>query len=252
MSRKKKSDRKRIERSNVEPRPEARAASESPAAESLSDRETQIACYIDGEMTPEEAAAFARAMAGDAKLRTEAEQWRAAFEAAREWMTADVPGDVPGLERASEIVVPQIEGPAVVVRTIGASKRTLPSGRGTALDALPHGRASALIVRRPALWQVAAAAAIFVIGFVLGQIANKPAAQPSPSSVAQPSPPPQAAPTPSRKEDHPSGGPRIAGAPKPRYTKDEHGRVVVETTLEGSGARALWVVDAGFQLSQSR
>jgi len=35
-----------------------------------------------------------------------------------------------------------------------------------------------------------------------------------------------------------------------RYT-DERGRLVVETTLKGSGARALWVVDGEFQLAQS-
>ena len=56
--------------------------------------------------------------------------------------------------------------------------------------------------------------------------------------------------TPAPVKPQPQNEDRQLAAAPPRYT-DEKGVIVVETTLKGSGARALWVIDGGFQLAQS-
>jgi anti-sigma factor RsiW len=198
------------------------------------ENEEKIAAYLDGEMTPQEVAAFENRMKEDEALRREVDHWRRALDAAREWMSAEA----PGVERVASLAIPSL-----VKRTDSVHAADAP---------LPSARPSARVWRiRSLAWGALAAAAIFVAGFCLGQITPR-AGVPAPSGSAErpsvkqgatPAPTPRAMPTPE------SGQVEVAAAHAQRYT-DEHGRLVIETTLKGSGARALWVVDGKFSLAQ--
>lgn len=202
---------------------------ESPENRNLENREDQIAAYCDGEMTPDEATAFERRMQSDAALRRDVEQWREALDAARDWMATEA----PGTDRAA-----RLEVPAVAHRAKAAIK--------------PARIVS--VFSRSWLRHGLAAAAIFLAGVYFGF--ELKGGTPAPSSGVTGAPPGQISPEPVQTAPAPIGHPEPAPAerevavlPNQRYT-DEHGRLVVETTLKGSGARALWVVDGKFQLAQ--
>jgi len=192
-------------------------------------REDQIAAYLDGELAPEQAAAFESRMQSDAALRRDVEQWREALEAARDWMAAEA----PGMERAARLLAP-----SVAPRNGSAIKPA---------------RVLSLALR-PLLRRGLAAAAIFVAGFCFGLELKSRTPAPNgglsgaPPGIVRPEPV-NATPTPSAPGPPAATEREAAGLPNQRYT-DEHGRLVVETTLKGSGARALWVVDGKFQLAQ--
>jgi anti-sigma factor RsiW len=205
-------------------------------------RDTEIAAYVCGDMEANEAAQFERRMDSDERLRREVEEWRKAFAAAEEWAGSEP----PGIERAEQIKVP-----ALPIR------RT---------EQLRHVLASLRTGRRPRL----ATAVVFVAGFVLGALMfRQPAPLPSqregtpvepPVTVtaeqeetgvpledekAVESKPPE--PTEPRQETTET---RVAAVSQPRYVTQEDGRVIVETTLQRSGARVVMVVDGGFQINQ--
>lgn len=205
------------------------------------DREQDILSYLSGEMPPDEQKRFECRVAGDQNLREELEQWRAAYGLARDW--ADEP--VPGIERAEQLAVPQL------------APTQKPAAR--IVDVRP----------RRVLWQVFAAAALFAAGFVLGNMSgfgthtgattpalkNSDAAQVQPLAPVQP---PASSVEPTRTplpEDADQGvaveKEQPSQPPSPLYMKQENGRVLVETTLKQSGARAMWVVDGRFQLAQT-
>jgi hypothetical protein len=199
------------------------------------EREAQIAAYFDGEMTPEQAAAFESRMQTDEALRREVEQWREALEAVGEWMAMDA----PGVERVATLAIPSVAGKQYADDT---AKRVV----------FPRKEPVWLFRFRPLAWGSLAAAVIFVAGFYVGQMTHG-GAVPLPGDRADS----QAfqnevkpTPTPSERQPSERGQIEAAGVPVQRYT-DELGRLVVETTLQGSGARALWVVDGKFQLAQS-
>ena len=69
-------------------------------------------------------------------------------------------------------------------------------------------------------------------------------------------PTPQPAPTPERPTPAQAGEEKMRQAAvqnvqNPTYIKDENGRLRVETTLAGSGTRAVWIVDGSFQVAQA-
>jgi len=191
------------------------------------DREDQIAAYLDGEMTPDEAAAFENRMRADESFRREVEQWRDALEAARDWMNADA----PGIERVAELEMPRLGPPEI-----------------------RPWRSARILSVRPFVWRGVAAAGIFAAGVFIGQMTKQGAAVQKPGSLEATTMPhavqPEKTPAPQPGQPIPEEpGMELASAPT-RVT-DEKGRLVVETTLKGSGSRALWVVDGSFQIAQS-
>jgi hypothetical protein len=178
----------------------------------------QIAAYVDGDMTPGEAGRFERRMADDPALRREVDTWREALDSARQWMDAET----PGVESVDELAIPHV-----------ASRRRMSV--------------------RPALVRSLAAAAIFVAGVCVGALPRQSDTTPEPATVA-PSPPQatdtERPPQPRPQAPEPQHA-RMAQATPRRHARTENGRLVVETTLKTSGARALWVVDGTFRLAQA-
>ena len=208
----------------------------SPLQRPNGQEQAQIAAYLEGEMIAEEVAAFERRMSSDRALSREVDQWRQAMEAARDWVEAEA----PGVERVESLPIPSVFSAA----SPEASLLRLPG-------------------IRPALgvWRWLAIAAVFVAGFLAGHLT-----QSKPSSG---------------EEQHPAAGlgqpavqsalegqghadstrppaalgetAKLTALPGPaRYSSEENGRLIIETTLRNTGARAMWVVDGTFGLTQSK
>ncbi len=175
-----------------------------------------IASYMDGDMGNDERTAFERRLAEDAALRHDLQSWRDAMEAAQQWFD----DDAPGVERVAALAVP-----------------TMPR-----LDK-PF---------RFASWRKYAAAALFIVGFGLGMLTQKEINFVEPprqlnhdsnqTTIKQPSP----IATPRVQPPHQSQ-PELALNDEPTFTRQEDGKVIIETTLHDSGARATWIVDGSFQ-----
>jgi anti-sigma factor RsiW len=193
------------------------------------ERQEKVAAYVNGEMTPEESAAFEQLMESDEALREEVQEFQHALDAAREWMTLEA----PGVEHVDALEIPRVAATQEKLREIHPRQLAKPKY----LSFLQYG---------------VAAAAIFLIGFFLGT--QWPLRSiPGPSGISKglqtqeqvcpvvPSPVPSGRTVESRLAD--------LGAR--RSVTQQNGRVIIETTLKGTNAPALWVVDAGFRLAQS-
>ncbi|MFH1741558.1 MAG: hypothetical protein ABIH23_21335, partial [bacterium] len=105
-------------------------------------RQNQIAAYFDGEMTPGETADFEQQMKTNESLRQEAEQWQKALEAARDWIQSEA----PGTEHLPDLPVPSVAKQKNIRRLFPIPKSE---------------------IRIPkSAWRAAAAAAIFIAGFI--------------------------------------------------------------------------------------
>lgn len=186
----------------------------------------QVSAYCDGEMSGEERAAFERRMAEDDVLRQMAQSWRETMEAAKEWQHTPAPGE----ERVDSLPIPSL-------------------------------------VRKPIrpLWRRLAAAALFVAGFGLGLLAQREmnvldeAKRPV---ISGPELPEKAAMIPTKQTQIPeesnpqvqiikeenTNRPKVTKASDPIVTQQEDGRIIIETTMQNSGARVVWIVDSGFRL----
>ena len=198
------------------------------------DLQDQIAAYFGGEMTPKEAAAFERLVETNEALRRQVDEWRDAFEAARDWMGAGA----PGVERVETLAIP-----------IVATRRS----RRVWLNALIRSYA----------WRGVAATAIFVLGFVVGFTWHPQVSPPGdregikstelsppvdrgeikrgvdlPHTVGETTETAPAAPQAKEAVE-------FAQLPALRHSVDEKGRIIIET-----GTHALWVIDGGFQIAQ--
>lgn len=207
-------------------------------------REDEIAAYVDGDLPAEARQAFERRLESDEPLRREVAEWRAAMDAGREWAA----GAVPGIERADKLGIPE-----------GASMARVIPARG-----IRRGRSR----RFHYASRFMAVAAVFAAGFAIGkwsQTETTPADRPgsaqltaSAPAISTPATPPGSQETPappvvkasSEAAPPPTSKPAPAEPPTFHYT-DDKGRLVVETTLKESGARALWVVDGAFRLADS-
>lgn len=194
--------------------------SDQPDPSDAREREDRIAAFVDGEMTPDEMAAFERRMRGDEALRRDVEQWRDAVEAARDWMDADV----PGTERLAGLAIPSV-----------------------ANRVSRHSEPARVLDLRRLVRGAAAAAAIFVFGFYIGHVTQGRAPVPVGDSVVE-----NPQPTPTIEKPAPperqSPGPGREVAQARRYFTDERGRLLVETQLADSRGTAFFVIDRSFQL----
>lgn len=167
--------------------------------EELNPRQAEILAYLCGEMNEAARARFAARLRREPELRAELEASEATLEAARQWF--DSPA--PGAERALALPVPSLK------------------------DNL-HRLPVPVWTRR--LRRAAGLAAVFVVGFALGYVAQ----------TAPIIPPPN---IPVVETTHPQPTPEERQARRVRYARQENGRVVV--SLDNS----TWVVDGGFQLA---
>ncbi len=191
------------------------------------EREEQIAAYVNGEMTAEETAAFERLMESDERLHQEVEEWRRALDAAREWMMQET----PGIDRVDALEIPHMVTAQEKLQEISPKPRYLPFLR-----------------------YAMAAAAIFIVGFFLGT--QWPLSARIGAPMISEKPPLEI----EKEADLPSPSPiqpvetvrsRLAELDARRSITRQNGRLIIETTLKETNARALWVVDAGFRPAQS-
>jgi hypothetical protein len=214
------------------------------------ERNEQINAYLSGTMPPEEARRFERLLREDADLESEVRLAREALDAARQWAAAEVPN---AQEQAARLKVPRI-APAAVIRT---------SARGA----------------RPVFARYLAAAALFLAGILVGAMWPRGMSPGGPRETASPGPgvvspvlPASATPAPEKQVIPPEVpvAPRPAladagrNAPKEEAAPPARGitplrvvesgaeRLVLESTLEGSGGRATWVVDGSFRLAENK
>jgi len=190
--------------------------------------------YLLGDMSPEKKADFEKSMESDESLRMEVEPFATSMNTATDWLRADA----PGVERVSELPIPTLE--------------ESPTIKTFHLPLLPY--------LRPIL----AAAAIFAIGFFVGQISRDAAPQKggitSPETAIQP-----VSATPSRITVEPKTDSfiiadserqdaiqEVAYAPAPTHITDENGRLIIETTLASSGSQAVWVIDGSFGFQERK
>ncbi len=199
------------------------------------EREEQIAAYVNGEMTLEETAAFERLMESDARLHQEVEEWRRTLDTAREWMMQEA----PGIDRVDALEIPRMVTAQDKVQEISPRQPVEVLAKPKYLSFLRYAMA---------------AAAIFIVGFFLGtqwpvsakigapEIAEKPPVEIEKQADL---------PSPSLPQPGETVKSRLAEFGARRSVTRQNGRLIIETTLKDSDARALWVVDAGFRLAQS-
>ena len=187
-----------------------------------SEYDERIASYFNGEMSQKEKAAFERLLETDETLRREVEEMRSALQDAQGWFSEEA----PGIERVKQLEIPS-------VAKTKARQRPAFSFR--------------IFIRRAA-WQIAAAAALFIIGFYFGAGTQTQVKAPVSVDLEVFETPEEGVSTvPAidlRQQEEP---PEPA---KPLYVVQKNGTYEIET-VTSSGSRALWVVDASFQLAQT-
>lgn len=198
------------------------------------ERDEQIAAYVNGEMTAEETTAFERLMESNETLRHEVEEWRRTLDTAREWMMQEA----PGIDRVDALAIPRMVTAQEKVQEISPRQPAEMLAKPKYLSFLRYAMA---------------ASAIFIVGFVLGTqwplsakigapvISQKPQLEIE-KEADLPSPLPI--------EPGETVKSRLAELGARHSVTRQNGRLVIETTLEGTNAHALWVVDAGFRLAQ--
>jgi anti-sigma-K factor RskA len=253
-------------------------------------RDEEIAAYVSGEMAPGAAAEFERRMVADTALRREVDATRAVLDDARAWLGREAPGieRVVGLEtprigmagRATKNAADRGKatgraGKASVI-SMRPGIRRLVAAAAIFLVGFAVGRAGEWM-RAASPDRAAAPDARSVADAKDGNNATNRTDRPNgqakftettqstqatqsvgsirstgstesapPATAAPPKAPPQVPPA-------AAPGPRVvaqADAPQ-RRAYSENGKLIIETTLADSGARALWVVDAGLRLDDT-
>lgn len=196
----------------------------------------QVIAYLCGDLSQEEREEFELRMRQDEALRQKLGEVEKTIDSAREWVLSAP----PGAERLDSLKAPQL------VRSLSVQRPRAWFLRG-------YG------------WRAAAAALIFIAGFAAGRrqtassgeelrppfeqarhnISQTPAVTPTPAA-----PKPDAVKD-SRAVELAQAAQKTAPAPTATYTRQQDGRVIVETTLQKAGTRATWVVDGQFQLAQA-
>jgi len=223
------------------------------------ERNDQINAYLSGTMPPEEARRFERLLREDAELEREVRLAREDLDAARQWAAAEAPN---AQEQAARLKIPHLGWHGRPAR-----ESSFPGGRGW----------------RPSFVRYLAAAALFAAGILVGAMLPRetpPGGPPgTPRDRAVPGPgvvspalPASATPAPEKQVIPPevpvASRPALAdagrNAPKEEAAPPARGiaplrvvesggeRLVLESTLVGSGGRATWVVDGSFRLAENK
>lgn len=203
-----------------------------------------IFAFLENELPPDNAKKFAAEIEQNPVLQQEVNRWREAIQSGKEWAKEEA----PGIDRVETLAIPQLAAPVI----------SFP-------EVLGQNRKSAWRWRR-----YAATAAVFALGFLFGLFAQKEVsilnhppkspyyAQPTksgegsiPARINVPTPatadsPKSTIPTPAKETS-----PRLASLPDTTITREENGKVIIETTLKSSGVRAIWVVDGKFDLKMN-
>jgi anti-sigma factor RsiW len=245
------------------------------------ERNDQINAYLSGTMPPEEARRFERLLREDAELEREVRLAREDLDAARQWAAAEAPN---AQERAARLKIPHLEWHGRPARESfsNAERRVRPA---TEVDLPVAGSSLSNAERgvRPSFVRYLAAAALFAAGILVGAMLPRetpPGGPPgTPRDRAVPGPgvvspalPASATPAPEKQVIPPEVpvAPRPAladagrNAPKEEAAPPARGiaplrvvesggeRLVLESTLVGSGGRATWVVDGSFRLAENK
>ncbi|HUT24944.1 MAG TPA: hypothetical protein VM492_11420 [Sumerlaeia bacterium] len=190
------------------------------------EEQERIAAFLSGAMPEKEAAEFERRLRDDAALAREVEVWRQALAEARDWLHADP----PGAERAADLEIPTV------------------SDAGRASEGRSRRSWATVAPLRSATARALAAAALFFGGVLVGALAPR-AERLGPGGERTLTAPVETVSQPAGREPSQAEARR---SPEPwRYVETQNGRVIIETTLQGSGARAVWVVDGKFRLAGS-
>lgn len=191
--------------------------------------EQRLLCFLLGDLSAEDAALFEKRLQTDVALQALEKEYRDALKRARDWLASES----PGAERISTLKIPDLMGERSF-RTIAERKRA--------------------VLWKKALRRVLATAAIFLIGFLVGQGFRLSVEDERPTLA-----PPftkesvnveRTAPTPARMGES-EASMKMADASIRRRTVQPDGRVLVETVLKETGSQALWVVDGRFRVSES-
>ena len=255
------------------------------------ERNDQINAYLSGTMPPEEARRFERLLREDADLEREARLAREALDAARQWAAAEAPNaqeqaarlKIPHLgwhgrparesfSNAERRVRPatEVDLPVAGSSFSNAERRVRPAHESS----FPGGRGW-----RPSFVRYLAAAALFAAGILVGAMLPRETPPGTPQDRAVPGPgvvspalPASATPAPEKQVIPPevpvASRPALAdagrNAPKEEAAPPARGitplrvvesgaeRLVLESTLVGSGGRATWVVDGSFRLAENK
>ena len=190
-------------------------------------QEDQISAYVENLMSPEQRADFERLLERDEDLRQKLEQYQGARRLLEVWMEEDP----PGISRTDQLDMKHLER---IRMAFPRRKKVILSGA------------------KVRFVQAMAAAAIFLLGFLIGaQATFKKASERETVTKTQTTQ--QAIPTQAKPDEKPRSiqipGPEETTSPpdeiQRRVTK-QNGRIIIETTKDGAGTRSLWIVDGSF------
>jgi hypothetical protein len=247
--------------------------------EQSDERDEQISAYLSGTMSPGEALCFERLLANDAALASEVQRAREALDAAREWVCADAPN---AREQSTRLTIPSLARREA--SQIARHGRHQPSARGSRL--VSGSRARPAFFRYLAAAALFAAGILVGVALPREKPVDKradgawrsaavpgitdttlPGMQPAATPVVTPRVAPSRNPAfqrrpaladaqregkhgaaPTAGNDGFSAKSRVAPL---RVREQSAERLVVESTLEGSGGRATWVLDGSFRLADT-
>jgi len=221
-----------------------------PVHESNEDSRMElILAMLEANETPEASVFFQERMKQNPDLVSELNAYREALAAGKEWLESEA----PGADRVETLPIPALDSASV-----------LP------LSESPVHR----LHKSFAFWRrIAATAAVFAVGFLIGlyvqkesPILNESHSRPHlalpkerqeestgviQTGQVQPTPRPsdtKEKPVPPESQGVTS---RLALLPDEKRTREENGKMIIETTLKASGIRAIWVVDGNFEVQSS-
>ena len=249
-----------------------------------------IIAWLEGEMTAEEAEFFEQLIASDPALERRVQQTRRGLATVRAWFADDPPGadraaslPIPPLAKPepSALAAPRLAAAvwrwrfalarglaAAAIFIVGFLAGHIDSRQVVILQPVKKSPAPSPVASAPSTAPADHPSQISNFKF---QISNPQSPAPSPapnlksqiSNLKSPSPSTAAPTTPQSQvspftiHHSPLNPPAPASAlrassPPPMSARDENGRVIIETTLTGSDARAVWVVDGSFQVASSK
>ena len=186
------------------------------------DYKDKISAYLNSEMTPEELSEFEKLLETNQVLKQEVEELVNTADTVKEWLATDV----PGIDKVSDLEIPEVKT-ILEIKTHKPPKKQYYSY----------------------FWKSAAAAAIFILGFTLGNINQEQNIVPERGAK------PDVITTEKSEKEKPKEkivqkkGIQMASLPIHKQIYNEGDKIMIETELSGSGSKILWVVDGEFRMN---